>query len=336
MYKIVYDDFRLVFSQQNLKKIRDIHLNPQCRFLGLYLSSKCDFFWKFIGSWLAQLVRLSRLIYILFDTYRQFIIYDKFDFKFRNQMPPFRVQETKVLSHSMFTLHTGLIDREIRFFVIKVLLCYLYPHSRQCGFVFYMFCRLKLFKSILYSRFLETLRSGCVPVVISDSWILPFSETIDWNSAAIVVAERDALSVSLWWWWWPGAVVFSLFFRSFLSGASVECSSSSSSNGDGGPGATFIFCLFSSSSSSSWWYKEKRHPRLVESAYIHSSLQIPELLMSTSRRRVKELRESARNVYDAYLRSIQVISDHVLRVRKEMRILDQGHNITVNNFDRIY
>nr|pir hypothetical protein F12F6.3 - Caenorhabditis elegans [Caenorhabditis elegans] len=147
----------------------------------------------------------------------------------------FRVQETKVLSHSMFTLHTGLIDREIRFFVIKVLLCYLYPHSRQCGFVFYMFCRLKLFKSILYSRFLETLRSGCVPVVISDSWILPFSETIDWNSAAIVVAERDALS-------------------------------------------------------------------------------IPELLMSTSRRRVKELRESARNVYDAYLRSIQVISDHVLRI----------------------
>nr|AAC47509.1 multiple exostoses homolog 1 [Caenorhabditis elegans] len=84
-------------------------------------------------------------------------------------------------------------------------------------------------------RFLETLRSGCVPVVISDSWILPFSETIDWNSAAIVVAERDALS-------------------------------------------------------------------------------IPELLMSTSRRRVKELRESARNVYDAYLRSIQVISDHVLRI----------------------
>ncbi|CDR32732.1 Exostosin-1 homolog [Caenorhabditis elegans] len=36
--------------------------------------------------------------------------------------------------------------------------------------------------------------------------------------------------------------------------------------------------------------------------------------MSTSRRRVKELRESARNVYDAYLRSIQVISDHVLRI----------------------
>ncbi|PIC34382.1 hypothetical protein B9Z55_014052 [Caenorhabditis nigoni] len=84
-------------------------------------------------------------------------------------------------------------------------------------------------------RFLETLRSGCIPVVISDSWVLPFSETIDWNSAVIVVAERDALS-------------------------------------------------------------------------------IPELLMSTSRRRVNELRESAREVYDRYLRSIQVISDHVLKI----------------------
>lgn len=84
-------------------------------------------------------------------------------------------------------------------------------------------------------RFLETLRSGCIPVVISDSWILPFSETVNWHSAAIVVAERDALS-------------------------------------------------------------------------------IPELLMSTNRRRVKELRESARDVYDKYLRSIQVISDHVLKI----------------------
>uniref|UniRef100_A0A1I7T527 Exostosin domain-containing protein n=2 Tax=Caenorhabditis tropicalis TaxID=1561998 RepID=A0A1I7T527_9PELO len=84
-------------------------------------------------------------------------------------------------------------------------------------------------------RFLETLRSGCIPVVISDSWILPFTETIDWHSAAIVVAERDALS-------------------------------------------------------------------------------IPELLMSTSRGRVRELRDSARDVYDGYLRSIQVISNHVLSI----------------------
>ncbi|CAL2040488.1 unnamed protein product [Caenorhabditis brenneri] len=84
-------------------------------------------------------------------------------------------------------------------------------------------------------RFLETLRSGCIPVVISDSWILPFTETIDWSSAAIVVAERDALS-------------------------------------------------------------------------------IPELLMSMSRRKVEKLRDSARDVYDGYLRSIKVISNHVLTI----------------------
>uniref|UniRef100_A0A8R1HGK3 Exostosin domain-containing protein n=1 Tax=Caenorhabditis japonica TaxID=281687 RepID=A0A8R1HGK3_CAEJA len=84
-------------------------------------------------------------------------------------------------------------------------------------------------------RFLETLRSGCIAVVISDAWILPFSETIDWRQAAIVVAERDALS-------------------------------------------------------------------------------IPELLMSTSRRRVRELRKTAQAVYDGYLRSIQVISEHVMKI----------------------
>ena len=44
-------------------------------------------------------------------------------------------------------------------------------------------------------RFLETLRAGCVPVLLSNGWRLPFAEVIDWSQAVIEADERLLLQV---------------------------------------------------------------------------------------------------------------------------------------------
>lgn len=44
-------------------------------------------------------------------------------------------------------------------------------------------------------RFLEALQAGCIPVLLSNSWVLPFSPHIDWKQAAIWGDERLLLQV---------------------------------------------------------------------------------------------------------------------------------------------
>nr|XP_044605574.1 exostosin-2 isoform X4 [Equus asinus] len=41
----------------------------------------------------------------------------------------------------------------------------------------------------------DVLRAGCVPVVIADSYILPFSEVLDWKRASVVVPEEKMSDV---------------------------------------------------------------------------------------------------------------------------------------------
>lgn len=44
-------------------------------------------------------------------------------------------------------------------------------------------------------RFLEALQAGCIPVLLSNGWVLPFAQVIDWNKAVVWADERLLLQV---------------------------------------------------------------------------------------------------------------------------------------------
>lgn len=49
-------------------------------------------------------------------------------------------------------------------------------------------------------------QAACVPVMLSNGWELPFSEIIDWNTAAVIGDERLLLQVET-----PLVSAYSLF-----------------------------------------------------------------------------------------------------------------------------
>ncbi|KAI8122437.1 Exostosin-1 [Lucilia cuprina] len=44
-------------------------------------------------------------------------------------------------------------------------------------------------------RFLEAIQAGCIPVLLSNDWVLPFESKIDWKQAAVWADERLLLQV---------------------------------------------------------------------------------------------------------------------------------------------
>lgn len=64
---------------------------------------------------------------------------------------------------------------------------YEYPHILQNA----TFCLVIRRARLGQTAFSDALQAGCIPVVVADGYVLPFSEVLDWKRAALIVREEN-------------------------------------------------------------------------------------------------------------------------------------------------
>ena len=67
--------------------------------------------------------------------------------------------------------------------------------SRKMSYIQHMksskYCICPMGYEVNSPRIIEAIYYECVPVIIADNFVLPFSEFLDWSAFSVVVAEKD-------------------------------------------------------------------------------------------------------------------------------------------------